>query len=236
MTKNRSVWESLNNALGGVILSLRYEKNIRFHFLIGFFVFIYTLFLNLTMTERALIVFAIFFVIAAEMFNTAIEHIIDFFITTNPNPVIKMVKDISSGAVFLAAVNSILVGFFILYRNSYSHVGWLIKRMRSMENMTIFFSIVIVVTLVVFIKAVTKTGTPFHGGFPSGHAAFGFAVFALSVLYVDYYVISVLIFIMAFILSKARVDRGIHTPMQVISGGILGFLVTILINNILTGG
>lgn len=236
MMKNRSVWESLNNALGGIILSLRYERNIRFHFVIGLAVFIYTLFLSLTMVERALIVFAICFVITAEMFNTAIEHIIDFFITTNPNPVIRMIKDISSGAVFLVAVNAILVGFFILYRNSYSHVGWLVRRVRSMENMTIFFSIVIVISLVVLIKALTKTGTPFHGGFPSGHAAFGFSVFALSVLYVEQYIITVLVFIMAFIMAKSRLDKGVHTPVQVVSGGVLGFLITVLVNNILIGG
>ncbi len=235
MNKNRSVWESLNNAVSGIVLSLRYERNLRIHFFIGFAVFIYSLFLRISLVERAMVVFAVVFVIVAEMFNTVIEHMIDYFISTAHNPMIRMVKDISSGAVFLAAVNAVFTGYLILYRSSYGNIERVAAFIRNMPGMAAFVSASVVIVFVIIVKAVTGTGTPFHGGFPSGHAAFAFCVFALTVLYSRDQLLLLLVFVLAFIISKNRVDQGIHSPWQVVSGALIGFFLTLFIN-VLIGG
>ncbi len=235
MNKNRSIWESFNNAVSGIVLSLRYERNIRIHFFIGVAVLAYTLFIKISMVERALVVFAVFFVITAEMFNTAVEHITDYFLSRTHNPMIRMIKDISSGAVLMSVVNAVFTGYFILYKSSYGNIERVIGFIRQMPGMAAFVTVAAVTVSVIAVKALTGTGTPFHGGFPSGHAAFSFSIVALSVMYVESQMLVLLIFIMAMVVCKSRLDRKIHTLWQLVSGGLLGFFLTVLIN-ILIGG
>jgi diacylglycerol kinase (ATP) len=58
------------------------------------------------------VVFSIAFVWIAEMLNTAIEKSMDF-ISTQKHPQIKLIKDISAGAVLIATIAAVIVGCII---------------------------------------------------------------------------------------------------------------------------
>jgi diacylglycerol kinase (ATP) len=62
--------------------------------------------------EIIALVFAVGFVWVAEMFNTCIEHIMDF-ISTEKKPAIKFIKDLSAGAVLVAAITALITGSII---------------------------------------------------------------------------------------------------------------------------
>lgn len=64
-------------------------------------------------TEIAILGLSIGFVWAAEIFNTAIEEIMDF-IFPEYHPKVKLIKDMSAEAVLLAAVNSVITAIIIL--------------------------------------------------------------------------------------------------------------------------
>ena len=62
--------------------------------------------------ELIALLLAIAFVLVAEMINTAIEGAIDVA-TTSFDPLAKLAKDIAAGAVLIAAVNAVAVGYLV---------------------------------------------------------------------------------------------------------------------------
>lgn len=65
-----------------------------------------------TVAEGAALVLAAGFVWVAELFNTAIEKVMDY-IQTERQPAIRYIKDLSAGAVLVAALTALLVALFI---------------------------------------------------------------------------------------------------------------------------
>jgi diacylglycerol kinase len=62
--------------------------------------------------EWAILLLVVGFVWAAEIFNTAVEDLVDFVNKEN-NPTAKRIKDISAGAVLVSVLVSVLVGFLL---------------------------------------------------------------------------------------------------------------------------
>lgn len=69
-------------------------------------------FLRLSSSEWVDIVLSIFFVLAAEAINTAVEAAVNLC-TTEKHPWAKVAKDCAAGAVLLAAVNSVIVAVLV---------------------------------------------------------------------------------------------------------------------------
>ncbi|MDQ3866398.1 MAG: phosphatase PAP2 family protein, partial [Actinomycetota bacterium] len=85
---------------------------------------------------------------------------------------------------------------------------------------------------------VSGRGTPLRGGLPSGHAAVAFgswmAITIVSAEFQHRVLISTLGLVMAILVAQSRVEAGIHSPLEVVFGGILGTLVTLLLFQTLT--
>lgn len=96
----------------GIVSFFRWEHNAQVHLAITFLVLVLSATLGVNKWEAIAVVFSIAFVWIAEMFNTAIEKIMDF-ISIEKHPQIKLVKDISAGAVLIAAIAAVIVGCFI---------------------------------------------------------------------------------------------------------------------------
>lgn len=103
---------SFKYAFSGIITALREEPNLKFHFAIGLIVIIASLLLKISPQDFIIIIFLIGFVISLELTNTAIEAVVDAF-TDKTHPRAKCAKDISAGAVLIAAVTSALLGLKI---------------------------------------------------------------------------------------------------------------------------
>lgn len=91
---------------------LKSERNFQlevFALIINLFLIVY---FKLNSTDVALILLVCFLVLIAETINTAIEKICDF-VEPNFNKKIGLIKDIASGAVFLATLLSIIVGVLV---------------------------------------------------------------------------------------------------------------------------
>ena len=68
--------------------------------------------LGITRTEWIMVVMCIGTVIAAELFNTAIEKLVDS-VSPERHPVAGQVKDIAAGAVLICAVAAAIIGLII---------------------------------------------------------------------------------------------------------------------------
>lgn len=103
---------SFKYALTGIITALKEEPNLKFHFLAGLLVIFISYYLNISRTEWMIIFFLIGFVISVELTNTAVEAVVDAF-TNKEHPGAKLAKDISAGAVLVAAITSAILGIMI---------------------------------------------------------------------------------------------------------------------------
>ena len=103
---------SFKYALTGIVTALKEEPNLKFHFLFGVLVIIAGVILRISRTDWMIIIFLIGFVISVELTNTAIEAVVDAF-TDKEHPWAKLAKDISAGAVLVAAVTSAILGIII---------------------------------------------------------------------------------------------------------------------------
>lgn len=103
---------SFKYAFSGLAAALKEEPNLKFHFLTGIVVLIISYLLHISKQDWMLIIFLIGFVISVELTNTAIEAVVDHVIQTS-HPGAKLAKDISAGAVLVAALTSAIIGIMI---------------------------------------------------------------------------------------------------------------------------
>src|ERR687885_51600 len=110
-----SLIESFNYAFEGIIHVLRTQRNMRIHFLAAVAVLVAGLATDVSRLELIALLLAIAFVLIAEMINTALEAAIDVA-TTSFDPMAKLAKDIAAGAVLIATVNAVAVGYLVFDR------------------------------------------------------------------------------------------------------------------------
>lgn len=118
MTKKESFLvnriKSVGYAFKGAVLLLKTESSIKIQFVIGLLVTAAGFYYQISPTEWMLQMLAIGLVMGAEGLNTAIEAIADF-IHPDFHSKIGHIKDISAGAVFIAAIAASVVGCIIYF-------------------------------------------------------------------------------------------------------------------------
>ena len=114
--KSQGYLNTFKNAGRGVRLSLKSEKNIRFHCLTAFLVILFALLLKMSLTKICILIIAISNVMVAEFINTGLEFGLDAVFKNRYSKLVGMAKDISAGAVMFASFISVLVGI-VLFGN-----------------------------------------------------------------------------------------------------------------------
>jgi diacylglycerol kinase (ATP) len=226
--------QSLNWAFEGVIHVLRTQRNMRIHFAVAVGVLILAFSYGVTKLELMALLIAISFVLIAEMVNTAIEATIDLA-TTSFDPLAKMAKDIAAGAVLIASVNAVVIGYLVFADRLAQPSGRLVESIRDAPiNLTVI-ALVLTLLIVIATKALTGRGTALRGGLPSGHAALAFGGWTAITFIADEHrvVISFVALIMALLVVQTRVESGIHSTAEVALGAVLGTLVTMILFQVL---
>ena len=108
--KSQGMKNTFKNARKGFRLTLKSERNVRIHLVVGSIVLILATILGFDVVKFCLLLFAISLVIVSEMFNTAIEFTLDSYYHNKFNKMVGMEKDISAGAVMLSTIISIVIG------------------------------------------------------------------------------------------------------------------------------
>ena len=235
MRARPSVMESFNFAIEGVIHVLRTQRNMRLHFAAAVAVIVVAVAVGVSKIELSLLLVSIAFVLVAEMINTAVEGAIDAA-TTSFDPMAKLAKDIAAGAVLIASVNAVAVGYLVFAGKAADKTAEVLDRVRSAPAQITLVALVLTVIIVIATKAWTGRGTPLRGGLPSGHAAVAFAGWMAATYIVTdshRFVVSALTFIMALLVAQTRVESGVHSALEVAYGGALGALVTLAVFQLL---
>lgn len=226
--KIKKTLESFNNAITGIIDTVRTERNMKIHLIVALIVLISSFFFDITKYEFLILAVTITMVIAAELINTSIEAAIDM--TTNYyHPLAKIAKNAAAGAVLITAINALLVGYIIFWDKLTRFSFSLINKFKNSQPYTIFIVLVIVCIVTIIVKAIFGEGTPLKGGMPSGHSALGFSIATAISLITEEPICILLSFLLAFITAQSRVDSEVHSILEVIVGAIFGVLLTLFI-------
>jgi len=232
-----SIIESFNYAFEGIIHVLRTQRNMRIHFVAAVAVLVAGLAVDISRLELIALLLAISFVLIAEMINTAIEGAIDVS-TTSFDPMAKLAKDIAAGAVLIATVNAIAVGYLVFSGQIANRTERALDRLRDAPAKVTLISLVVVIIIVIATKAISGRGTPLRGGLPSGHAAVAFAGWMAATYVISdnehRFLVSTLTLIMALLVAQTRVESGVHSTLEVAYGGLLGALVTLALFQVFT--
>ena len=109
----KRTWRAkFRDAFHGLSQSFHRQSSYRVHFTFAIAALLAGFFVGLAAVEWALLVFAIGMVIAAEMFNTALE-VMAREVTDEQSEYIRLSLDISSGAVFVASVVAVITGVIL---------------------------------------------------------------------------------------------------------------------------
>jgi diacylglycerol kinase (ATP) len=230
-----SIIESFNFAIEGLVHVLRTQRNMRVHFVVAVAVIIVAVLVGVSRIELIALLISIAFVLVAEMVNTAIEGAIDAA-TTSFDPMAKLAKDIAAGAVLIASLNAVAVGYLVFAGKAADKSARVLDRIRDAPATLTLIALVLTVFIVIATKAWTGRGTPLRGGLPSGHAALAFAGWMAATYIVGdshRFVVSALTFIMALLVAQTRVESGVHSALEVAYGGALGALVTLSVFQLL---
>jgi diacylglycerol kinase len=103
---------SFKHAFTGLRHLIHTQKNAWIHAVISILVIVLGLIFSIPAQSWVVIFLTIGMVWMAELFNTAVETIVDL-VSPQKHPLAKIAKDVAAGAVLVTAITSILVGVFI---------------------------------------------------------------------------------------------------------------------------
>lgn len=230
--KNRNLTESFNNAANGILYVILHERNMKIHLVAAFITVLLGFLYRLSGLEFVIICLTIGVVIVCELFNTAMEVVVDIIVDVY-HPKAKIVKDVAAGAVLVSAFISMIIAYLIFFdKVSVSLVAG-IKFIKYTPMHTTVISLVITIALVLVVKAFFKKGTPFKGGMPSGHTAIASSITTAVALWTLDARLTTLFIIVLFLLAQSRYEGKIHSIIEIVMGAAMGFLVTLLLFQIL---
>ena len=113
--KLHGIVESFRIAFKGFLYLFLYHRNMRIIFMMGFAAFFAGIYFQLKGIEIVILCITITSVFMAEMFNTAIEMVMNM-LTTKHHLRIRIIKDIAAAVVLLASLNALAVGYFLFVK------------------------------------------------------------------------------------------------------------------------
>src|SRR5436853_1281658 len=153
-----SIFESFNYAIEGVVHVLRTQRNMRIHFAIAVAVLATAGAVGVSKIELIALLLSIAFVLVAEMINSALEGAIDVA-TTSFDPMAKLAKDIAAGAVLIASVNAVAIGYLVFAGKAADKTARVLDRLRDAPAEITVIAFVITVICVIASKAWSGRGT-----------------------------------------------------------------------------
>ncbi len=104
--------KSFYYAFKGIASLFRSEPNAWIHLVFAIAVISLGIYFDITVTEWCFAVLSITMVLAAEAFNTALEHLTDL-VSPEYNELAGKSKDVSAGAVLIFAIGAATIGLII---------------------------------------------------------------------------------------------------------------------------
>ncbi|MBC7384000.1 MAG: diacylglycerol kinase family protein [Bacteroidia bacterium] len=105
--------KSFKPALNGLKFAISNEYNFRVQLIAAMLTIAVSAALNLSLIEWSIIIMCIGMVTGAEIFNSAIEHLVDL-VSPEFQEAAGKVKDLAAGAVFILAFTALIIAIILL--------------------------------------------------------------------------------------------------------------------------
>ncbi|WP_133628824.1 diacylglycerol kinase [Fonticella tunisiensis] len=230
--KIKKFTDSFNHAIEGIIYTIKTQRNMKIHMAVAIIVLLLSLFFDLTKVEMLILFITITLVIVLEMINTAIEATIDV-LANYYHPLAKIAKNVAAGAVLIAAINALVVGYLLFLDKLRPITKNVLIKIKQSDSTVFFICLILVVLVTIIVKAIYGEGTPLKGGMPSGHSAIAFSSATAISLFTEDILIITLCYFLAFLVAQSRVEAKIHSLFETTVGALLGILITIIIFKLL---
>ncbi|MGC9318262.1 MAG: diacylglycerol kinase [Armatimonadota bacterium] len=231
--KRRSTLDSFHHAFDGLYYVFRTQHNLRIQSVMAAMVLLAGWGLGVTNAELLHLLVAMVLVLTAEVFNTAIEGLIDLEIE-HWNEIAKVVKDVAAAAVLICSIYALLAGVMIFATNEnvLRLVHWppeLPTRPHLGPLQIVLVGMLLLAVLIVWIKRATGWRSFLTGGVISGHTALGFLIAASIAMVTRSPSVSALALALALLLAQSRLQAGIHKLSEVAVGALVGILLSLLL-------
>ncbi|HET9028965.1 MAG TPA: diacylglycerol kinase [Candidatus Aquilonibacter sp.] len=222
------LWRSFNHAFEGIMYAARTQQNMRIHLMVGLLVVLASLFLRLDRSYVVALVVLVALVLALELLNTAIEAIVDLLTVTH-HPLAKTAKDAAAGAVLVASLAAVVVGYLVFYQGIINGGQRVFAAVATVPSNIAFVVLFAVAIMTIFAKAWAGRGSALQGGAVSGHAALAFAAATLLAFLYQRPLAALLGYFVAFLVAQSRVESKIHSVAEAIAGAVLGTVAALAI-------
>ncbi|WP_308638863.1 diacylglycerol kinase family protein [Paenibacillus silvisoli] len=108
----RRLLRSFGYAGSGIVSAVSSQANMQIHVVCAVIVNAAGLLIGLSRMEWIVIIAAQTAVLAAELMNTAVEHVVDL-VSPEKHPLAKAAKDTAAGGVLLTAIGAVIIGLFV---------------------------------------------------------------------------------------------------------------------------
>lgn len=227
--KNGNFLDACQNALNGIMYAITTQSNIKKQLIIAVVVMLVSLFFELNRAEFLCLMFTVVLIIVAEMVNTAIETVVDLY-TDLYHPKAKIAKDVGAGAVVIAAINAVIVAYFLFFEKISTIGTAIIDEVAKSPVHLAFVSILLTVIVIVTLKAASTTNHKYikKNFMPSGQTAIAFASLTIIWLTTRNVVIFTLSLVLSLIIGVNRYENGKRSKAEVIAGACVGVLIVVL--------
>lgn len=124
--KNKKSINSFKYAFTGMWSAYKSERNMKIHIAVAILVILFGIFLQISTYEWLACIVCFAMVIGAEMFNTAIETVVDIAMPKKDERA-KKAKDVAAGAVLVFAIGSAIIGSIIFIPKIIDYLNLTIK-------------------------------------------------------------------------------------------------------------
>mgnify|MGYP000867192256 CR=1 FL=1 len=225
--KRRTILDSFNNAIDGVTYTLKTQRNMRIHFAAAVAILVAALFFKLSKVEVLVLFITISLVLIAELINTSIETVVDL-VTQEFHPLARRAKHLAAGAVLVAALNAVIVGYLLFFDRISEAVPLVYQRVIALPPYLTFVALIMVILFVIIGKVRTGSNS-LRGGMPSGHTAIAFSI-ATAVFFLSQNgLVITLTLLLSLLTAESRWEAGIHSVREIVTGALIGILLTVAV-------
>ena len=121
-TKAKKFANSFKYAGQGIVSSFLSERNMKIHVVIMLLVIVMGMLLKINRYEWVACILCFAVVISGELFNTAIETVVDM-VMPYKNEKAKLAKDVAAGGVLILAIGAAIVGLIIFLPKAAEVIG-----------------------------------------------------------------------------------------------------------------
>ncbi len=222
-------------AFGGIVHTFRTQRHMRVFVYVTLIVVLGAILLEMRIREILVLLFMVTLVLVAEMFNSAIEAVVDL-VSPGYNPLAKFAKDISAGAVLITSIMAIIVGAMIAVGDDQWERIQLNLTTHELGLPVAFRlggGVGIAILVVVIGKGLGKRGRVLRGGLVSGHAAIGFFLATSTFFLVDSVLVPAIALILASLVAQSRWEAKFHSVFELTLGATVGAVLGVLLFGIM---